>query len=95
MIEIPQFFVEEFIEFYPDAQFILTERGVESWAKSMGVTIGPLLKSVRGFPFNVARRIDAYMEAFCSLHFVLDDAWFHGKGPERGMEDAKRDFLAE
>ncbi|KAI1772574.1 hypothetical protein F4818DRAFT_443959 [Hypoxylon cercidicola] len=72
VIEIPQFFVKEFIEFYP----------------------GPLLKTIRSFPFLVARRVDTFIDVFCFLHFVLDDVWFHGKGPDNGMEDAKRDVLA-
>ncbi len=87
--------MEEFIEFYPDAQFILTERRIESWSRSMRATIGPLLKTIRGFPFTVARRIDTFIDGFCSLHFVLDEVLFYGKGADKGMEDAKRDVLAK
>lgn len=95
VIEIPQFFVDEFIEFYPDAQFILMERKMESWTRSLEATINPLLKSLRSFPFIVARKIDKFMDRFCSLHFVLDDVWFHGKGSDNGMDDAVRDVLRE
>ncbi|KAI6086739.1 hypothetical protein F4821DRAFT_124710 [Hypoxylon rubiginosum] len=95
VIEIPQFFVDEFIEFYPDAQFILMERKMESWTRSLEATINPLLKSLRSFPFIVARKIDKFMDRFCSLHFVLDDVWFHGKGSDNGMDDAVRDVLRD
>jgi hypothetical protein len=42
---VPCFLIEEIVEAYPDAQFILTVREPEAWAKSTWNTIG--LLSVR------------------------------------------------
>ncbi|KAI0594813.1 hypothetical protein F4775DRAFT_419638 [Biscogniauxia sp. FL1348] len=93
IIEIPQFFIEEFIEFYPDAKFILTERSVESWVKSMENTLGSIMKMTRSFPMTAVRWVDGFTDAFCTLHYALDDVMFHGKGMKGGMDDAVRDHL--
>ncbi|RWA11229.1 hypothetical protein EKO27_g3881 [Xylaria grammica] len=93
--EIPQFFPEEFIEFYPNARFILTERNLESWTKSMNNTAVPMFKSMRGFPFSAIRKIDPFVEGFCSLHIILEAVTYHGKTceSEDGVELSKRDTL--
>ncbi|KAI3324886.1 TLD-domain-containing protein [Xylariaceae sp. AK1471] len=94
-VEIPQFFVEEFIEFYPNARFILTERSLESWTKSMSNTAVPIFKSMKSFPFTAVRRVDSFTNAFCSLHRVLETVTYHGKTGEdkEGIEAAEHDTL--
>ncbi|KAI1341189.1 hypothetical protein F5Y15DRAFT_26843 [Xylariaceae sp. FL0016] len=93
IVEIPQFFLEEFIAFYPDAKFILTERSLQSWQKSMENAAGPLMKACRTFPLTAVARLDSFIADFCSLHHVLEDVCYHGKHIEGGSEDAKRDTV--
>ncbi|KAI1500169.1 hypothetical protein F5X99DRAFT_387227 [Biscogniauxia marginata] len=93
VVEIPQFFIEEFIEFYPNAKFIVTERSVESWVKSVENTAGPMFLATRSFPLAAIRWIDGYTDAFCTLHDALEYAFFRGKGIENGIEDAVREHL--
>ncbi|KAI0402825.1 hypothetical protein F4802DRAFT_599638 [Xylaria palmicola] len=94
-VEIPQFFAEEFIEFYPNARFILTERGLDSWTKSMSNTAIPMLKTTRAFPLSAIRRVDSFIDAFCALHNVFEEIIYHGKTceSEDGIEASRRDTL--
>ncbi|KAH9903766.1 hypothetical protein F4778DRAFT_790850 [Xylariomycetidae sp. FL2044] len=93
VVEIPQFFTEEFIEFYPDAQFILTERDQDAWVRSMQATAGPMFRTMRSFPLTFVRLIDSYVDALCKLHWALDDVTFYQRRIEGGMELAKEDTL--
>ncbi|KAJ8119944.1 hypothetical protein ONZ43_g3220 [Nemania bipapillata] len=95
--EIPQFFIEEFIRFYPDARFILTERSLDSWAKSMNNTAIPMFTATRSFPLSAIRRVDSFVEAFCSLHNALETVTYHGGEcqDEKGVEASKRDTLQQ
>ncbi|KAI0160780.1 hypothetical protein GGR57DRAFT_456287 [Xylariaceae sp. FL1272] len=95
VVEIPQFFTEEFIQFYPDAKFILTERDIDSWWTSMQNTAGPMMKATRTFPLTAVAKIDTYTKAFCSLHVALESVCFNGKTIESktGAECAKRDTI--
>lgn len=44
---------------------------------------------------NVSQYVDHYISGFVALHITFEDVMFHNKGMERGMEDAKRDNIAE
>ncbi|KAI1421499.1 hypothetical protein F5Y12DRAFT_800896 [Xylaria sp. FL1777] len=94
-VEIPQFFLEEFIEFYPNARFILTERSLESWTKSMNNTAIPMFTSMRAFPLSAVRKIDSFIERVCSLHITLEMVTYHNKTcqSEEGVDLSKRDTL--
>ncbi|TRX91465.1 hypothetical protein FHL15_007689 [Xylaria flabelliformis] len=93
--EIPQFFIEEFIKFYPNARFILTERDLESWTKSMNNTARPMMTATRTFPLSAIRKVDPYVEAFCSLHNVLETIVYYGKTCDdaEGIEGSRRDTV--
>ncbi|KAH7014238.1 uncharacterized protein B0I36DRAFT_48850 [Microdochium trichocladiopsis] len=94
VIEIPQFFTEEFIRFYPDAKFILTEREVASWTKSMTNTAVPVFTSMHKFPMNVIGTIDKFMQGMVDLHVTLEEVTYHGRGcqdPE-GVRLSEEDF---
>ncbi|KAI0182398.1 hypothetical protein EV127DRAFT_449680 [Xylaria flabelliformis] len=95
IVEIPQFFIEEFIEFYPNARFILTERDLESWTKSMNNTARPMMTATRTFPLSAIRKVDPYVEAFCSLHNVLETVVYYGKTCDdaEGIEGSRRDTV--
>lgn len=93
VVEVPQFFVEEFTSFYPDAKFILTERDIEAWVKSMNNSARGVFEACHAFPMNLIRFIDPWISAFCSLHDALETVIFHGKSMDLGAEDAKRDTI--
>ncbi|KAK5634861.1 hypothetical protein RRF57_010574 [Xylaria bambusicola] len=93
--EIPQFFIEEFIEFYPNALFVLTERNLESWVKSMNNTAAPMFTSLRRFPFTAIRRMDSFIDSFCSLHVTLEKVTYHNKTcqSEEGIKLSELDTI--
>ncbi|KAH6603821.1 hypothetical protein Trco_007267 [Trichoderma cornu-damae] len=95
IVEIPQFFIEEFIEFYPHAKFMLVERDVNAWERSLNNTIKGVLQTCKSFPMNTIRHIDPFIKSFVALHEAFEEVTFHGKGIEGGMEDAKRDSIAD
>ncbi|KAI0505714.1 hypothetical protein F5B22DRAFT_626990 [Xylaria bambusicola] len=97
LVEIPQYFVEEFIEFYPNALFILTERNLESWTKSVKNTAVPMFISLRSFPFTAIRRMDSFVDIFCSLHVTLEKVYFHNKTcqSEEGIKLSERDTVEQ
>ncbi|EHK47004.1 uncharacterized protein TrAtP1_010366 [Trichoderma atroviride] len=95
IVEIPQFFIEEFIEFYPNAKFILVERDVDAWERSLNNTVKAVIKACRSFPLNVSQYVDHYISGFVALHVTFEDVMFHNKGMEKGMEEAKRDVIAD
>ncbi|KAI5921058.1 hypothetical protein F4810DRAFT_680039 [Camillea tinctor] len=81
VIEIPQFFIQEFIEFYPDAKFILTERSVESWVKSLENTVGPMLQMTRSFPTYEFMRVlslgTTVSRVKTLLNMEITDSYYH------------------
>ncbi|KAI0015699.1 hypothetical protein F4780DRAFT_48774 [Xylariomycetidae sp. FL0641] len=93
VIEIPQYFIEEFTQFYPDAKFVLTERDLDSWIKSVQNTAVPMFKACRSFPLNAIRGFDGWLESFCRLMNTMELVYFHGKGGKAGAEDAKLDTV--
>lgn len=90
---VPQYFFDEFVELYPDAKFILTERDVDSWITSMSTTIFAIMKSARAFPLNTLRWFDPWIRAFCTLHLTFEDIILHGKGVDAGVEHMRSDYL--
>lgn len=80
IIEVPQFFLEEFISFYPDAKFILTERDMDAWTRSMNNTVVPVFQSMHAFPMNAIGMIDSFMDAVVKFHVTTEEIMFHGKG---------------
>ncbi|KAH0489908.1 hypothetical protein TgHK011_001400 [Trichoderma gracile] len=91
IVEIPQFFIEEFIEFYPNAKCILVERDANAWERSMNNTIAGIFKACNSFPMSVTQYVDPWVKAFVGLHIAFEEVIFHYKGIEGGMELAKRD----
>ncbi|PTB63110.1 hypothetical protein BBK36DRAFT_1127129 [Trichoderma citrinoviride] len=95
IVEIPQFFIEEFIEFYPNAKFILVERDVNAWERSLNNTIAGILKACHSFPMNFTQYFDPWVKAFVGLHLAFEEVIFHNKGMEGGMEEAKKDSILD
>ncbi|EHK18479.1 uncharacterized protein TRIVIDRAFT_47553 [Trichoderma virens Gv29-8] len=95
IVEIPQFFIEEFIEFYPDAKFMIVERDVDAWERSVYNSIAEPIKAGKTFPLNVIQHIDGFIKVFVTLHDAFEQVMFHGKGLDAGMEDAKRDCILD
>ncbi|KAI0108866.1 hypothetical protein GGR51DRAFT_513390 [Nemania sp. FL0031] len=95
IVEIPQFFTEEFIQFYPNARFILTERSLESWTRSMNNTAIGMFTATRSFPLSAIRKVDSFVEAFCSLHNALETVTYHGKTCQdaEGVKASERDTM--
>ncbi|KAL6862201.1 hypothetical protein J3F83DRAFT_767369 [Trichoderma novae-zelandiae] len=91
VVEIPQFFIEEFIEFYPNANFILVERGANAWERSMNNTIAGMFKACNSFPVSFTQYFDPWVKAFVGLHVAFEEVMFHSQGIKGGMEQAKRD----
>lgn len=89
----PQYFFDEFLEFYPDAKFIITDRDADAWVKSLNNTVCRLLDMVKSFPLTFFKRIDPWISAFCSLNCTLERVVFHDKGSVHGIEDAREDFI--
>ncbi|KAL6902471.1 hypothetical protein GGI43DRAFT_340740 [Trichoderma evansii] len=95
IVEIPQFFIEEFIEFYPNAKFIFVERDVNAWARSVNNSVKAMFDASRSFPMNVTQYVDDFVKGFVHLHNNFEDVMFHGKGVTGGMEEAKRDYISD
>lgn len=95
IVEIPQFFIEECVEFYPDAKFIIVERDINAWERSLNNTVLPVFDGCRSFPMNISQYFDNFVKAFVASHIEFEDAMFHNKGIRAGMEDAKRDMISE
>lgn len=93
IMTVPQYFFDEFLECYPDAKFIITDRDAESWIKSVKNTICELMKMTRSFPLSLLGRTDAWLGAFCSLTCTLENVIFFGKGSVAGIDAAKSDFI--
>ncbi|KAI1368235.1 hypothetical protein F5Y08DRAFT_279762 [Xylaria arbuscula] len=95
VVEIPQYFAEEFIEFYPKAHFVFTERSLGSWTKSMNNTAIPMLIATRSLPLSAIRKIDSFVDGFCSLHGTLEEVIYHNKTcqSEEGIELSKQDTV--
>lgn len=95
IVEIPQFFIEEFTEFYPNAKFMLVERDVNAWERSVNNTIVDVFNACRSFPMNITQYFDPYIKGFVGVHDAFEQVMFHKKGLIEGMEDAKRDSILE
>ncbi|KAL7931880.1 hypothetical protein V8C35DRAFT_104578 [Trichoderma chlorosporum] len=95
IVEIPQFFIEEFIEFYPNAKFMIVERNVDAWERSVYNSIAEPMEARRKFPLNVVQYVDDFIKAFVTLHDAFERVMFHDKGLRAGMEDAKRDMIID
>lgn len=80
IIEVPQYFVEEFIAFYPNAKFILVERNLDAWLKSMDGSVGDLCQKLQSFPLSVVRRMDDLVESFAHCTELWAVVSYGGKG---------------
>lgn len=90
---VPQYFFDEFLEFYPNAKFIITDRDAESWIKSVKNTICELLKATKSFPLNLLKMSNSWLAAFSSLTSTIEEVIFHRKGSVAGIEDARSNFI--
>ena len=81
IIELSQFFVEELVEFYPDAKFILVERDLQAWIKSIDNSMGMICKAGKQFPLSVAKLLDGtFVGPFVRLNDTVADVVLGGKG---------------
>ncbi|OAQ97018.1 hypothetical protein LLEC1_03895 [Akanthomyces lecanii] len=91
VVEIPSYFVEEFIEYYPDAKFILTERDLTAWDKSLSHLVNTVVGATHSFPLNAVAKIDRHIAMFTKLNDTFWQVIFHGRGLKAGMPLAKAD----
>ncbi|KAK8008848.1 P-loop containing nucleoside triphosphate hydrolase protein, partial [Apiospora marii] len=95
IIEIPSFLLDAIYQAYgdePDVRFLLTERGPDSWVRS--VTSGPaeLLTALdQPGPLGLSRHFDAFNDEFFSLATLMYESMAEGKGPnDPGAQDTLR-----
>lgn len=73
--------MEELVEFYPNAKFILVERDLESWLKSVDNSLGMVCKSGKEFPLSLVKVLDGnFVGPFVRLNETVADVVFGGKG---------------
>ncbi|TGJ88373.1 hypothetical protein E0Z10_g393 [Xylaria hypoxylon] len=94
IIEMPFFMLRSTLKAYPDAQFILTERDPEKWAKSYLNTIGVASTRFNQFPMSVFKHFDSFtsnmgtfggqMVSYCTNGFGVSD-----KGHQALVENYK------
>lgn len=95
IVEIPSYFVEEFIEYYPDAKFILTERDLTAWDKSLSHLVTTVIAATHSFPLNVVAKLDSQIAMFTEVNDTFWQIIFHGRGLRAGMPLAKADNVNE
>ncbi|ATY64460.1 hypothetical protein A9K55_004348 [Cordyceps militaris] len=95
VVEIPSYFVEEFIEYYPNAMFILTERDLGAWDKSLSHLVTTVTKACHSFPLNVVYRLDNQIAMFTDLNETFWQVIFHGRGLRAGMSLAQADYVKD
>lgn len=63
----------------------------------MNNTAIPMFTATRSLPLSAIRKVDTFVEAFCSLHNVLETVTYHGGKcqDEEGVEASKRDTLQQ
>lgn len=95
IVEIPSYFVEEFIEYYPSAKFILTERDLTAWDKSLSHLVNTVVAATHSFPLNAVAIVDKHISMFTELNDTFWQVIFHGRGLKAGMPLAKADNVNE
>ena len=87
--------MEEFVEFYPEARFILTERDLDAWIKSVDNSLGMVYKAGNTFPLSLVKRLDGHVVGpFVRLQGTFVDIIFNGKGfTDEGRAYAIRDTI--
>jgi len=95
IVEIPQFFVEELIEFYPNAKYILVERDLNAWERSMLNIFPYLMAQCKSFQMNMAKHFEGYIQAFIDVHLTFEEVVLHSKGLKEGIECAKKDNISD
>ncbi|KAH8647949.1 hypothetical protein BX600DRAFT_443284 [Xylariales sp. PMI_506] len=93
VVEVAWFFLEEMVEYYPDAQFLHTERDLDAWHRSMDKTVAQVFQDVRKFPFKQLRLIDAFVDAMCRVQFTFERVFCGGKTWDESEEFCKREFV--
>ncbi|KAI0018421.1 hypothetical protein F4780DRAFT_751491 [Xylariomycetidae sp. FL0641] len=73
--EMPQFMLPQFLEAYPDAKFLLTERNPDRWANSVMQTINAFGEAGRTFPMNWLKQFDVYTKNVFEVGILMED-WF-------------------
>lgn len=80
---------------YPNAKFILTERSLPSWEKSITYVFTSIHNAILSFPMNVIRMLDGHINSFIDLNLIFYQVTFHGRGVKGGMQLAKDDLVNE
>lgn len=85
--------MEELVEFYPNAKFILVERDLEAWIKSIDNSLGVVCKAGKEFPLSLLKILDDnFVGPFVRLnetvaHVVLGGKGFTSEGRAFAMQD--------
>ncbi|KAI1334517.1 hypothetical protein F5Y15DRAFT_287712 [Xylariaceae sp. FL0016] len=94
ILEIPEFFVEEFVAAYPDAKFILTEREPDKWVKSVHATAWQAYSRMERYPLKAVRHLDAKTNQYCTLMMAMMEAWNVDLNLPEGVLRLKAQYLA-
>lgn len=98
--EMPHLMVESFIQAYPDAKFLLTERDPDRWVKSLMQTIGAFADAGRAFPMSLLNHFDEYNDKVFKLTGDIMDIYTKGKewDSEEGRRNSRQfyvDYIAK
>ncbi|KAI5925159.1 P-loop containing nucleoside triphosphate hydrolase protein [Camillea tinctor] len=64
ILDVSSFFVQELVEAYPDAKFILTYRNSQKWVVSINNTMLKMVTLVRARPFAILAYMNSFMAAW-------------------------------
>ncbi|KAK7985205.1 hypothetical protein PG996_005554 [Apiospora saccharicola] len=98
--DIPSFLLDAIYQAYgdePGVRFLLTERGPDSWVRS--VTVGPaelLVALDQPGPLGLSRHFDSFNDEFFNLATFMYKSMAEGKGPnDSGAQDALRRYYVK
>jgi hypothetical protein len=93
IVEVTPFFLEEFVTYYPEAQFLHMERDIDKWYPSLDNTLGAVLRDMDRFPMKYLRLIDNFVDKFSMVNKVFARVVCHDKLWTEGEADCRKDYL--
>ncbi|TPX15930.1 uncharacterized protein E0L32_000264 [Thyridium curvatum] len=80
IVEVPSFFLDDFLAAYPDCKFILTERDPDRWVSSWRGTVAEEVAKGNTLQRRFVRFFDTFADNFISAVTKITDEWTGGKG---------------
>ncbi|KAG5926551.1 hypothetical protein E4U42_003174 [Claviceps africana] len=99
VVEIPFFLGPELIKAYaddPNVKFILTERDPDKWVTSFNNTVGGVVQFRHGFPINILRHFDGFLNSFLNLNNSIYTSISDGTlpGDEKNETALRRNYVS-